>query len=93
VLAVAIRPTVPRARRIRFSLMATHSDEELAQALVAVAEAGRRAGVIATPCGGVYGDYAAVAGIRIPTRAEVSWELADGPFIYWRGRITSLETA
>jgi Family of unknown function (DUF6920) len=44
----------------------------------------------ATGVGG-YGDYGIVGGVRIPTRAEVRWELADGPFTYWRGRITSLE--
>ena len=32
-----------------------------------------------------------VGGIRLPTRAEVRWELPDGPFPYWRGTIASLE--
>jgi hypothetical protein len=27
----------------------------------------------------------------VPTRGEVRWDLADGPFTYWRGTITSLE--
>jgi uncharacterized protein DUF6544 len=44
------------------------------------------------PWGGVFGEYEAVGGIRIPTRAEVRWELSDGPFVYWRGTITGVES-
>lgn len=44
-----------------------------------------------TPWIGVYSDYEKLGGVRIPTRGEVRWELPDGPFTYWRGRITSLE--
>ena len=40
---------------------------------------------------GVFGDYGVVGGIRLPTRGEARWELPEGPFTYWRGRITSLE--
>jgi hypothetical protein len=25
--------------------------------------------------------------IRVPTLAEVTWHLPEGPFTYWRGRI------
>ncbi len=32
-----------------------------------------------------------VGGLRVPTRAEVRWELPEGPFTYWLGRITSLD--
>jgi Family of unknown function (DUF6544) len=39
----------------------------------------------------LFGEYDELSGIRIPTRAEVRWELADGPFIYWIGRITALD--
>jgi hypothetical protein len=34
-------------------------------------------------------DYREMDGCRIPTRAVVSWMLEDGPFEYWRGRITA----
>lgn len=40
---------------------------------------------------GGFTDYERLAGVLVPTRGEVSWELADGPFTYWRGTITSLE--
>jgi hypothetical protein len=43
------------------------------------------------PWGGVYGDYAVVGGIRIPTRAQVTWELPAGPFTWFRAEITSVE--
>jgi hypothetical protein len=43
------------------------------------------------PWVGSFCDYAIVGGIRLPTRAEVRWELPDGPFPYWRGTIASLE--
>jgi Family of unknown function (DUF6544) len=41
---------------------------------------------------GEYADYRAFGGIRMPARGEVSWELPDGPFTYWRATITSVET-
>ena len=40
---------------------------------------------------GDFGDYRELAGVRVPTAAEVAWELPDGPFTYFRGRLTSLE--
>lgn len=50
-----------------------------------------RGKAVRTPWAGVLADYEVVGGVRIPTRAEVRWELPDGPFPYWRGTITSLE--
>lgn len=47
--------------------------------------------IVPTPWAGSYSDYVAFHGIRVPARAEVRWELEDGPFTYWRGRLTSLE--
>ncbi len=44
-----------------------------------------------TPWAGSFSDYAELGGIRLPTKAEVRWELADGPFTYWRGEITAVE--
>jgi hypothetical protein len=46
---------------------------------------------IETPFVGHFGDYVEVGGIRIPGSAEVSWELPEGPFTYWRGEVASLE--
>jgi len=37
-------------------------------------------------------DYREINGCRIPTRAVASWLLEDGPFEYWRGRITAFGT-
>jgi hypothetical protein len=44
-----------------------------------------------TPFMGWFGDYVEFGGISVPGSAEVSWELPEGPFTYWRGEVTSLE--
>lgn len=43
------------------------------------------------PWGGDFGDYADHSGIRVPTAGEAWWELPEGRFVYWRGRVTGLE--
>lgn len=43
------------------------------------------------PWSGTFADYEDVGGLRVPTRTEVSWELPDGRFTYFRGRVTGLE--
>jgi Family of unknown function (DUF6544) len=47
--------------------------------------------LIDTPFRGSFGDYQVLGGLRVPTTAEVAWELPDGPFPYFRGRLTQLE--
>jgi hypothetical protein len=44
-----------------------------------------------TPWSGSFSDYADLSGIRLPTKAEVRWDLPEGPFTYWSGEITGLE--
>jgi Family of unknown function (DUF6544) len=46
---------------------------------------------VVRPWIGLYSDYAEIGGIRIPTRAEVHWELPDGPLTYFRGEIVGVE--
>jgi hypothetical protein len=46
---------------------------------------------VETPWGGSFDDYGTIGGVRIPRNGEVRWELPDGPFTYWRGRVTSFE--
>jgi hypothetical protein len=43
---------------------------------------------IDTPWSGVYGDYRLLDGVRVPTWAEGTWHLPDGPFTWWRGRLS-----
>ena len=43
------------------------------------------------PWEGVYSDYAEVGGVRIPTRAKVTWGLPDGPFTWFDAQISGLE--
>jgi Family of unknown function (DUF6544) len=58
----------------------------------AVAERPRlEAGGAITRWIGEYRDYTSFNGVRMPARAEVRWELPEGPFTYWRGTITSAE--
>lgn len=42
---------------------------------------------------GRFFDHRSMGGLRIPTRAEVTWELPSGPYPYFRGEVTSLTTA
>ena len=44
--------------------------------------------VVETPWSGVFGEYREFNGVRLPTTGEVSWLLSDGPFTYFRGRVT-----
>ena len=44
--------------------------------------------VVDTPWSGVFGEYRDFNGVRLPTTGEVSWLLSDGPFTYFRGRVT-----
>jgi hypothetical protein len=46
---------------------------------------------VPTPWVGEFREYGTLGGVRVPTRAEVRWELPEGPFVYWRGTVTSLE--
>jgi hypothetical protein len=47
--------------------------------------------VVPRPWGGVFRDYGVIGGIRIPTDAEVRWQLPEGPFTYWQCTIASVE--
>ncbi len=44
----------------------------------------------ATRWGGRFAGYATLGGVRIPTRAEVGWQLSEGPFTYFRGHVVDL---
>jgi hypothetical protein len=44
-----------------------------------------------TPWSGTFESYRELGGLRIPARAEVRWDLPEGPFTYWSGEITALE--
>lgn len=44
------------------------------------------------PWGGTFSEYREFDGIRVPTRAEVYWDLPDGRFTYFRARVTNFST-
>lgn len=44
--------------------------------------------VVETPWSGAFSEYRLLDGFRVPAAAEASWHLPEGPFTYWRGRIT-----
>ncbi|HEX2503934.1 MAG TPA: DUF6544 family protein [Miltoncostaeaceae bacterium] len=52
------------------------------------AEGGRS---VPTPWRGAFSDHGELGGLRVPRRAEVAWELPEGPFTYWRAEVTDLE--
>lgn len=41
-----------------------------------------------TPWSGVFAEYRTFDRFRIPTQAEATWHLPQGPFTYWRGKVT-----
>jgi hypothetical protein len=43
---------------------------------------------IPTPWSGTFSEYKMFGGIFVPTRAEVAWDLPEGPFVYWRCTVT-----
>ncbi len=47
--------------------------------------------LVPTPWGGAFAEYGVLGGLRVPTSAEVYWDLAIGRFTYWRGTVTALE--
>ena len=46
---------------------------------------------VPTSWGGDFGGYESLGGIRVPTFGEAWWQLAEGRFVYWRGRVTALD--
>lgn len=64
--------------------------DEAGDVVAARADERPRDGDVPRPWGGVFADYAVVGGVRVPTSAEVSWDLPAGRFVYWRGRVTGL---
>jgi hypothetical protein len=43
--------------------------------------------------GGDFGEYTHFGDTRVPAFGEAWWELPEGDFVYWRGRVTALEVA
>ena len=48
---------------------------------------------IETPWGGTFEAYDTLGGVRIPTVATVFWDLPDGRYVYFRGRVTALSSS
>jgi hypothetical protein len=46
---------------------------------------------VETAWSGRFSEYRVLDGLRVPTAAEVSWALPEGPFTYWRGRVLELK--
>ncbi len=44
--------------------------------------------LVETAWSGTFREHKVFDGIRVPTVAEVAWHLPEGPFTYWRARIT-----
>ena len=44
--------------------------------------------VVDTAWSGAFSDYRLFDQLRVTTRGEVAWHLPEGPFTYWRGRVT-----
>jgi hypothetical protein len=46
--------------------------------------------LVATPWQGRFWGYEVRGGMRIPLEGEVAWELSEGLWPYWRGRVTDI---
>ena len=44
--------------------------------------------LVETAWSGTFGEYRLFDRIRVPATAQVTWHLPEGPFTYWRGRVT-----
>ena len=44
---------------------------------------------VQAPWAGTFSDYRELGGIRMPSSAEVAWDLPEGRYVYWRGRVLS----
>lgn len=64
-----------------------NSDGDICQAKTAA----RYQGEQPMPWEGHFSDYQNFDGIRAPSTGKVQWNTADGPFIYWKGQLTSLQ--
>lgn len=45
---------------------------------------------VETRWSGTFSDYRTLEGYRIPMKGEVSWDLEDQTFVYWRGEVVDL---
>jgi hypothetical protein len=48
--------------------------------------------VVDTAWSGRVSEYQTFGRLRVPTVAEATWHLPEGPFTYWRGRVTDFKT-
>ncbi len=46
--------------------------------------------VVDTAWSGAFREYRMFDRLRVPTAAEATWHLPEGPFTYWRGRVIEL---
>ncbi len=68
----------------------TFNDQgDIVEAFAATRPMGTGETWVDTPWRGRFFDYEQLGPRRIPTRAEVGWELADGYYLYFRGTIES----
>ena len=81
----------PNQLRVAFHDVAVVLDVDANGTVVGTAAANRPLiggkTVVETPWVGVFTEYETFEGLRVPTRAEASWVLAEGLFTYWRGRV------
>lgn len=76
----------PVAVRLEFD-----ADGDIASAWTPARPRDTPEGSVDTPWGGTHERYAELAGMRIPTRCEVWWDLPEGRFTWWRAEITAAE--
>ncbi len=86
-----VQTDLPNGKTARVTLL-TNADGDIVAAEAPDRPRDEPGGPVPRPWRGEFSDHGDIGGLRMPRKAEASWLLPDGPFVYWRAEITERET-